>query len=401
MLELKVPGTVAACVTDNAAVMGKARETLEANEETRERWGHVSHGGCLLHWLDLLFEDVVKITFFAGVVETARAISKYFRSHTRPADLLRKHQKLQYNGKTFEPALPGETRMGTNYIVLQFVVKSWSALQAAVTDPDWEQKEGSPRAHILNDKTHDLLLTVKDFLKPVWTAIRLADTDGAAFTPYVYPTMLNMKTHMEEFNTTPRTTKRPERVPEPARKKAVTDLKTRWEELHHPIYSMAWQLNPATTTPTSWQDIDKEAKEDVKRLLCSFSNTPADEARATIQLSEFRNRTGNFVEAVKWDKVAWEKGPLVWWESFGSGATELFQVAERVFSFVPVASASERNWSCFGFIHSKLRARLYNDKTEKLVFLYQKYPLLRARENPNYKEPVMFVNFEDGEEPRE
>ena len=64
ILELKVPGTVAACVTENAAVMAKAREALEANEETWERWGHVSHGGCLLHWLDLLFEDVVKITFF-------------------------------------------------------------------------------------------------------------------------------------------------------------------------------------------------------------------------------------------------------------------------------------------------------------------------------------------------
>ena len=71
-----------------------------------------------MHWLDLLFEDVAKITVFAGVVETARAISKYFRSHTRPADLLRKHQTLQYNGKSFELALPGKTRMGTNYIVL-------------------------------------------------------------------------------------------------------------------------------------------------------------------------------------------------------------------------------------------------------------------------------------------
>ena len=98
-----------------------------------------------------------------------------------------------------------------------------------------------------------------------------------------------MKNHMEELNTTPTITKRPERVPEPAREKAVTNLQNRWEELHKPIYSIAWKLNTATTTPTSWQDVDKEVKEDVKRLLCSFSNSPADEARATIQLSEFLN----------------------------------------------------------------------------------------------------------------
>ena len=92
-------------------------------------------------------------------------------------------------------------------------------------------------------------------------------------------------------------------------------------------------------------------------------------------------------------KEAWAKGPPVWWESFGAPATELFKVAERVLSFVPVASSAERNWSCFGFIHSKLRARLYNDKSEELVFLYQKYRLLRQR-RADFQDPVLNLDLD-------
>ena len=43
----------------------------------------------------------------------------------------------------------------------------------------------------------------------------------------------------------------------------------------------------------------------------------------------------------------------------------------RVLSILTSSAAAERNWSNFGFIHSKLRARLNNDRLKKLVALYQ------------------------------
>ncbi|CAG8611430.1 4959_t:CDS:1, partial [Scutellospora calospora] len=46
---------------------------------------------------------------------------------------------------------------------------------------------------------------------------------------------------------------------------------------------------------------------------------------------------------------------------------------------IPTLSASaERNWSQFGFIHSKLRARLGNNKVKKLVAVSQN---LRIQKN--------------------
>ena len=36
-----------------------------------------------------------------------------------------------------------------------------------------------------------------------------------------------------------------------------------------------------------------------------------------------------------------------------------------------ILTSAERNWSNFGFIYSKLRAHLNNDRLKKLVALYQ------------------------------
>ena len=381
-------GEFGGCVTDNAPVMGKARELLATEEQTKQRWEHVTHNGCLLHWLDLLIEALCDQPYVAGVLQTARDISKYFRNHFMAADILKKHQLKHYD-KVWEPPLPGDTRCGTKYIVLQWVVKSWAALQAAVTDSQWKDQGESPRAGLLLDKTHQQMLTVKAFLKPVWTSLRLADVDGAAFTPYVYPRMLAVQGHVKGFNTVDR----PEKLPEGTRKNAERAVASRWKELHQPIYSAAWQLNPATTTPTSWRDIDKEAAGDVMKIVKSLSDTPQAAATAMTQLADFRNRTGCFSDNVIWQKEAWAKGPLVWWEGFGAPAAELFTVAERVLSFVPVASSAERNWSCFDFIHSKLRARLYNDKSEELVFLYQNYRLLRPR-RADFQEPGLNLDLD-------
>ena len=48
----------------------------------------------------------------------------------------------------------------------------------------------------------------------------------------------------------------------------------------------------------------------------------------------------------------------------------LREIALMVFSVLPSGSSCERNFSSFGFIQSKLRNRLSDGKTEKLVFLY-------------------------------
>ncbi|KAE8983664.1 hypothetical protein PR003_g23817 [Phytophthora rubi] len=48
----------------------------------------------------------------------------------------------------------------------------------------------------------------------------------------------------------------------------------------------------------------------------------------------------------------------------------LQSIAKRVYRCTPSSSASERNVSSHGFIHSRLRNRLEPDRVEKLVHVY-------------------------------
>jgi len=62
----------------------------------------------------------------------------------------------------------------------------------------------------------------------------------------------------------------------------------------------------------------------------------------------------------------------------------------RVLSIPTSSAAAERNWSNFGFIHNKLRARLNNDRVKKLVALYQN---LRIQKEINKE--IWFENNEN------
>ena len=77
---------------------------------------------------------------------------------------------------------------------------------------------------------------------------------------------------------------------------------------------------------------------------------------------------------------------------------ELQDVLKRVFSITCVTSDAERNWSIFGFLHSKNRNRLYNDKVTKLVFVYHILRALRRLCRTGYREPTVEFLDEEGEE---
>ena len=58
-------------------------------------------------------------------------------------------------------------------------------------------------------------------------------------------------------------------------------------------------------------------------------------------------------------RVAKTISPLVCRQTFCYDNAILLECALRVCSVVNVASSAERNWTIFGFIHSKARNRLY------------------------------------------
>ena len=63
------------------------------------------------------------------------------------------------------------------------------------------------------------------------------------------------------------------------------------------------------------------------------------------------------------------KTVLQWWMADGTDWPLLQNLALRVFAMAASSAASERNFSTFGFIHSKLRNRLTPEKVKKLVYI--------------------------------
>ena len=75
--------------------------------------------------------------------------------------------------------------------------------------------------------------------------------------------------------------------------------------------------------------------------------------------------------------------PCTWWKatsSFGV-SPQLITIANTLLSTPPSSASIERIFSNFGAIHTKIRNRLGNDKTSKLVFCYR---MLRGNQELDY-----------------
>ena len=65
-----------------------------------------------------------------------------------------------------------------------------------------------------------------------------------------------------------------------------------------------------------------------------------------------------------------DMSPGEWWHFHGADYTELRNMAKKITHQRMTSSACERNWSAYGFIHSKSRNKLTNDRAKDLVFIF-------------------------------
>ncbi|CAM6127165.1 unnamed protein product [Calypogeia fissa] len=62
--------------------------------------------------------------------------------------------------------------------------------------------------------------------------------------------------------------------------------------------------------------------------------------------------------------------PREWWHAYGADYKDLRIMARKILHQKMCASSCEQNWSSYGFIHSKSRNRLTNDRAKDLVFVF-------------------------------
>jgi hypothetical protein len=326
-------------------------------------------------------KDIGNIGWIKAMLGRVKGICDHVLNHNFPLALFREkvasHPEL--NNKDLK--LPGATRFGSHFIMIERANELKVALRELVVDPKYEN------CHAFDKQIQQTILS-GDFwqhvteaitvMEPVFSFIRFAD--GA--TPdvgKVYEKIRDTGKAILESGSTNATE---------AHRCYLVRLTgtTRRIGLHHKAHSAAmllyphnWNVDFAEKYPDSFAAI----RNDLVDIISQVSVTPAAAARALLQYdNEYKGKTlGSFrkpiIQAIASECVY----APTWWESNACEIPELQLVAMRILSLGIANSAAERNWSVHGFLHSQRRNRLSFCKQRQLVNVHVNVSLRKKLED--------------------
>ncbi|KAL3694547.1 hypothetical protein R1sor_008198 [Riccia sorocarpa] len=314
-IEERGPSNVLQFVADNASA------NILAGKLVRERYPHIIFGGCVAHGLDLLMEDIGKLPWVKEVVNDCKSFIKFIKNHHMTNAMF-----LDFfsNGATL--LKPAATRFATNIIMLERAWTSSSSLRRMVISDRWISWANDPqrppktrrdareaKETILDerfwDKVHDIVMMMeKIFILFAhrcngWTNI--IHTTAMLLNPaYLFDEeRLEFSYHsfiMRDFQ-------------EYVTLFAKGVLKISGEELVQYLHDVDKELDGITCLDGS-----------------IWTHTHREKA-----LSE-RCRTS----------------PMHWWAQAGRGAPKLRVIAMNILGLTCAASACERAWSSYAYVHS-------------------------------------------------
>lgn len=105
----------------------------------------------------------------------------------------------------------------------------------------------------------------------------------------------------------------------------------------------------------------------------------------------------------KREETVFKMSAKTYWSAIGRQQfPSLFNIAKSIIEMICSSATSERTWSTFKFIHTRLRNRLTNDRVKKLVFIYTNCVLLDDIDKNDYiLENGAIINETDCQEPDE
>ena len=367
-------------VTDSASNCVAARNILE------QRYPQIVFSPCTAHCLNLLLEDIGKIPWIHSIISDSKNVVKFITTHHYSLACFRNHSNK-------ELLKPGQTRFATNLIMLQRLSEVKDALQETVISRQYKQwitealyknKGEVITTIILNDVFWKSVEKIVNFCNPIIELLRLSD-GIVPCVGKVYWKMLQIEQFIEVADL------------EAMQKRTILALvKDRWRMLHTDLHAAGFVLDP------EYNHLLKHQNEEVITGLHAmieriFINDIQLQVRAVQQHATFRAQQGLFARPMA-IAAAKEMPAYAWWMSFGAHVPQLQQVAIRVLAQVTSASASERNWSTFEFIHSKKRNRLKCKRVRDVVFVHANLRLKDKLENINYMEETIEYGNESSEE---
>jgi hypothetical protein len=81
--------------------------------------------------MNLLLEDLRKVTWMKEVVKKSRTIIKVIKRRHMPLAIIRRHKEK------FSLLMSGKTKFGLNFIMVDWLLQVRTSLEQSVVDPQW------------------------------------------------------------------------------------------------------------------------------------------------------------------------------------------------------------------------------------------------------------------------
>lgn len=332
-------------------VMDSAASCVAAGKLVMQKFPTIVCSPCTAHCLDLLLEDIGNQKWIRESIDGGHDIVKFITNHHASLAYFRSHSRLQL-------LKPGETRFATNFIMLQRLQQCKDELQETVVSKEYKQWVSQPKyattglklsATILSTEFWNQTALVVKLCVPIVEVLRLAD-GHLPCTGKIYWLMFQAHKSIAEAEDI-----------EAGKRTLLADLvMKRWTMLHTDLHAAGFVLDP------EFQNFMQHENEEVVNGFHAmvervFPDDIASQVKAIEQHSAYRASHGLFGRPMAVAAANTMPGHR-WWTAFGSGTPELQLVATRVLAQTTSASACERNWSTFDFIHTKKRNRLSSSK---------------------------------------
>ncbi|XP_073034578.1 uncharacterized protein [Primulina eburnea] len=346
---------------------------------------HMFWSPCAAHCIDLMLEDIGKMTKVKRCIDKAKQITSFIYNSDKVVNLM----KIYTNDR--ELLRPGITRFATEFISLESLVRYSQDLKRLCTSIEWQEYNNTSKRRKDAEKITAIILDAKFWksargicaaMEPLVKVLKLVDQDNKPTLSIIYEAMDRAKLCIQQ---------------------SVKDWKLYWDviderwynQLHqhlhaagkmrlylHKINSLLWLLsyilkilcvlayflNPMlqySGTCVYTDEVRRGLKTVIKRL------EPDLNAQASMinEIKLFTEQIGEFGSPLA--KMAVKKSlPAEWWNEYGEEAPHLRKIAIKVLSQTCSSSGCERNWSTWSLIHTKLRNRLAMKKLHKLVYVH-------------------------------
>lgn len=360
------PEHIVQVVTDNAANCKLAGHLLELE------FKHVFWTPCATHCLNLLLKDLANIAWMDNAIAEGKEVQQFITNHDATRAMFGKHSKLKL-------VRPGDTRFASHFMMLHRLVRVKTPLKHMVTCEEWDSWRNQ---HVEAKDIEATILSIKfwedieKYVKvcwPIMAMLRMVDKDDANMG-VIFEGMDQMVEKIKEIALT-------YEDGDTMFREMNELIQARWIMMHSPLHATGFLLNPKWFSKSP--NKDAEVMKGWRMTLAKVARDASEKTLLKAELSKYIGMEGAFGDADAKDDMH-KLSPVSWWENYGEDTPCLQGLAIRILSQVSSASACERNWSTYGFIHSMKRNRLLHQMADDLVFVHSNLRL-QSRREPSYR----------------